>query len=107
MGSTAIQKAKKLQYAINHTYHSRILINTSQWYSEDRNCPMNMYTVKQVVFDESGKKSKIELFKTYSALWLLFFLRDYWYELSGIEIPTDNDDWEEEKQKYYEKSKET
>lgn len=87
---------KKLQTAINQTSPVKITINTGQWYSPEKNRTVNQYTVKQVIIDENGKKN-IELFKTYSQLQIILFLRDYWYKLNNWEIPTDNITWEEVK----------
>lgn len=91
------QTAKKIQNAINNKMTgAKLIINTQQWYSEDKNRPVTCYIVKQSTTEE-GKKSyrqNIELFKTYSTIQLVLFLRDYWYELNGWEIPTDNEVWE-------------
>lgn len=102
MPSNYISTAKKLQTAINNKFGLRILINTSQWYSEDQQRPVNMYTVKQVLNNEKGKRNAVELFKTYSTVQLTLFFRDLWYELNDWEIPKDNEMWEEIKAKYEE-----
>lgn len=100
MANKYVVTANKLQKAINNTFDARILISTSQWYSEDRHAPITVYSVKQAITKDNGKQMNIELFKCYSALQLTLFLRDYWYELNGWEVPTDNQVWEEVKQKY-------
>ena len=48
---------------------------------------------KQVFDEKTGKNTKVELFSTYSLLQMVFFMRDYWYMLNGIELPTDNEKW--------------
>lgn len=99
------QLAKKLQQAINNSSAgAKLLINTSQWYSDDKKRPVTCYIVKQNMKDEKGKNHGIELFKTYSHVQLVLWLRDYWYELNGWEVPHDNEVWEEVKDKYYEAS---
>lgn len=93
--------AKKLQNAINQRSGAKILINTQQWYSEDKGRAVTVYTVRQSTSnkDESHRQT-IELFRTYSHVQLVLWLRDYWYELNGWEIPADNKEWEEVKKSY-------
>ena len=100
MANKYLNTAKRLQKAINDTFGLRVLINTTQWYSEDKKCAISVYTVKQVVINENKKKTNIELFKTYSTVQLTLFLRDYWYELNGWDVPTDNPIWEGMKKDY-------
>lgn len=85
--------SKKLQTAINRQSGGKITIHTSQWYSEDKKRVVTCYTVRQT-FAEDKYRKNIELFKTYSLVQLTLFLRDYWYELNGWEVPTDNEIWE-------------
>lgn len=94
---------RKLQRAINKNTDCPLLINIGQWYSEDKGCPITVYTVKQACKPENGKKrNNIVIFKTYSQLQLLLFFRDYWYKLNGWEVPTDNEKWETIKVNYVE-----
>lgn len=94
----------KLQAAINTKYHERILINRSQWYSENHDKPVTTYIVKKAVWDDDKKKTiNIELFKSTSQLQIVLFLRDYWYELNGWEVPTDNEVWNAAKENYNKK----
>lgn len=87
--------AKKLQTAINNKQPEiKILINTSQWYSEKRKRTITTYTVKQA---QGKEKKTIQLFKTYSQIQLVLWLRDYWYTLNNWEVPHDNPEWEEVK----------
>ena len=48
---------------------------------------------KQVFDEKTGENTKVELFSNYSLLQMVFFMRDYWYLLNGIELPTDNETW--------------
>ena len=59
-----------------------------------------MYLVKQAVFDdETGKHKNVELFKSTSQIQIVLFLRDFWFEINGWEIPTDNEQWNAIKEK--------
>lgn len=93
------QLAKKLQSAINQRTEARLLINTQQWYSEDKGRTVTSYVIRQ---ETGGSKSHstVEMFHTYSQVQLMLWLRDYWYELNGWEVPTDNTTWEEVKEQY-------
>ena len=97
------QLAKKLQNAINQRSGVKLLINTQQWYSSDKGRTVTCYVIKQSMEEASAGKKKrkksIELFKTYSQVQMVLWLRDYWYTINGWEVPTDNETWEEVKQK--------
>lgn len=101
--------AKKLQAACRKRFGVRLLINTRQWFSEDKDRAITQYTLCQTVYHwEDGEKrnkhpkheTNTELFKTYSQVQLVLFLRDYWYELNGWEVPHDNETWEAIKAEY-------
>ena len=96
----------KLQTAINQKGY-KILYSTSQFFSLTQNRPVTVYQVRQALVDEEqGKTKSIELFKSTSQLQILLFLRDMWYEINGWEVPTDNEEWNEAKEKYYAKQAE-
>ena len=91
---------KKLQTAIN-SKGKKILINKSQFYSKSKNKAMTMYIVKEAIWDEdSARFTNVELFSAISPVQIVLFLRDYWYKMNDIPIPTDNEMWEEIKQNY-------
>lgn len=96
----------KLQNAINSKGY-KLLYNKIQFYSEQQNRPVTQYTIKQVVDADdlatNKKHNYIELFKTCSQIQVVLFLRDFWYEINGWEVPTDNEVWNEAKRKYQEK----
>lgn len=94
--------ARKLQSAINKLTGDKILFNSRQWYKEEQQRAVTQYIVLRVR-EESGKKVTEELFKTYSQIQLVLFMRDYWYTLNGWEVPTDNLEWEEVKAEYVKK----
>ena len=98
---------RNLQSAINQKYDYRILCNRSQFYSNDQDRPITFYIVKKSVFDEEkGKNVNIELFSSTSQIQIVLFLRDLWYQLEGLEIPTDNEEWNRAKELYFNKVKE-
>ena len=91
---------KKLQAAINKRFGARLLVNSNQWYSDKADKAITTWSVKKAVFDESKNKNvNVELFKSTSQIQIVLFLRDLWYELNGWEVPTDNEMWNEVKQK--------
>lgn len=84
---------KKLQHALNDK-GLKILYSTAQFYSEDQQRPVTCYIIKQAIWDEEKRRNvNIELFKSYSQIQIVLFLRDMWYEVNGWEVPTDNDTW--------------
>lgn len=96
------QLAKKLQSVINQRAGAKLLINTQQWYSEDKGRAVTSYVIKQSIIEPGEKpyRRTVEVFRTYSQVQMVLWLRDYWYELNGWEIPTDNETWEEVKRQY-------
>lgn len=80
-----------------------ILISTSQFYSIDKHKVITRYHVKkQVQSEESKNKStQVELFSSCSQIQITLFLRDYYYEVKGYEIPTDNEVWNQIKAEYF------
>jgi len=93
----------KLQTAINMMGY-KILYSTSQFYSVQQDRPVTIYAIKQAVWDEEKQKVRsVEMFKSTSQLQIVLFLRDFWYEINGWEVPTDNEMWNEAKEKYYDK----
>lgn len=90
----------KLQRAIN-AKGEKILVNKNQFYSEKQDRPITIYTVKKAVYDQNkGKSINVELFSSTSEIQIVLFLRDYWYQLNGIEIPADNEEWNKAKESY-------
>jgi len=92
---------KKLQRAINENFGAKILVNKTQYYSKDADRVLELLVIKKAVWDEEKQRFKnIELFSSASDVQIVLWLRDYWYELNGWEVPTDNDDWNKAKQAY-------
>lgn len=95
--------AKRLQSAINQRTGdgAKLLINTQQWYSKDKGRTITSYVIKQSVTNgDKAYRHNIEMFHTYSQVQMVLWLRDYWYELNGWEVPHDNDTWEKLKRDY-------
>lgn len=90
---------KKLRSAIN-LKGERLLYNTSEFYSEEQNRTVTIYTIKKQVWNPKLQKNKnIELFHSTSQIQIVLFLRDYWYTLNGMELPTDNEKWNKIREK--------
>ena len=105
MAGSYLHTAKRLQTACRKLFGVKLLINSRQWYSDDKDMAMTMYVIQQVIVDDVGNRKNIELFKTYSQVQLVLFMRDYWYQLNGWEVPTDNERWEAIKKKYEQEQK--
>ena len=92
---------QKLQRALEFE-GELILIATSQFYSMDKHKFVTRYHVKkQVPGEEKNRSTQIELFSSCSQIQITLFLRDYYYEVKGWEIPTDNEIWNQAKAEYF------
>lgn len=93
---------KKLQQAL--IMEGRyILITTSQFYSNEKNTTVTRYHIKeQIQSGEAFKSSQVELFSSCSQIQITLFLRDYYYEVKGWDVPQDNPYWLAAKAKYFE-----
>lgn len=92
---------KKLQKAINEKYDTKLLINKTQYYSKDADRPLELIVIKKAIWDEDKQKFKnVELFSSASDIQIVLWLRDYWYELNGWQVPTDNEEWNNAKTAY-------
>jgi len=93
---------KKLQQALQME-GELILISTSQFFSLEKQTTVTRYHVKkQVQSGEKYKSSQVELFSSCSQIQITLFLRDYYYEIKGYEVPQDNPYWLAAKKKYFE-----
>lgn len=89
----------KLQRAIN-SRGFKILINKSQFYSEDQDRPVTIYYVKQAIYDENRKRNNnVELFHSTSEIQIVLFMRDFWFTINDWELPTDNETWNKIREK--------
>ena len=103
MAAGQTRTIKKLQQALL-IEGELILITIDQFYSNEKCTTVNRYHVKkQIPSDEDRyKSSKVELFSSCSQIQIALFLRDYYYEIKGYEVPHDNPIWEAAKKKYFE-----
>lgn len=92
---------KKLQKAINEKFDAHILINKTQFFNEKSEKPLELLIIKKAIWDPDKQKYKnIEVFHSPSDIQIVLWLRDYWYELNGWPIPTDNEEWNKAKEEY-------
>lgn len=84
-----------------------VLITTSQFYSLDKHKVVTRYHIKKQVPDpdNDNRSTVTELFNSCSQIQITLFLRDYYYQIKGWEVPHDNPIWEECKAKYFEEHK--
>ena len=62
--------------------------------------PHNIYTIQQAKWlPEKGKYGKVAIYKSTSTVRIVLFLRDTWYRENGEELPTDNQMWNEIREK--------
>lgn len=88
-----------LQKALNLN-GQKILLEKTQFYSEEENRTINIYHVKKSVFNkEKNKNVKIQIFETASEIQVLLCLRDLWFNLNKMELPKDNNEWNKIRQK--------
>ena len=94
--------ATKILRAINTTFpEERILYNQNQFYSDCDKRAITIHSIKKTIVDvDSGKKTTVELFSSASQLLIVLFLRDYWFQLNGWEVPKDNPVWEQKISEY-------
>lgn len=93
---------KKLQQALQ-CEGEYISIGTSQFYSMNKHTFVTRYHIKKQIPDDENrnKSSMVELFSSCSQIQVALFLRDYYYETMGYEVPHDNPIWEEAKAQYF------
>lgn len=89
---------KRLQQALNKQ-GLRIMYDTHQFYSKSQDRPITMYTISQSV-DDGRSTSNVKLFTSASQVHVLFFLRDYWFYVNKLPIPTEDVEWNKAKKRY-------
>lgn len=95
---------KKLRTAINRK-GEKLLYNTSEFYSDEQERTVTIYSIKKSVWDNKLRKARhIELFHSTSQIQIVLFLRDYWYQLNNIPLPEDNEMWNKIREKIKENS---
>lgn len=94
---------KKLRNAINAKGY-KLLYSTYEFFSDEKKGPVTIYCIKEAVYNEQkGRNDNIELFKSGSQIQIVLFLRDFWYKINGIPLPTDNEKWNSIRKKIAEK----
>ena len=94
----AVVTAKRLIKALN-TKGYKISLATRQFLGREGQFH-NYYTVNEHLWDDEKKRFVTrEVYSTTSTLRLLMFLRDKWYIENGLELPTDQDIWNAEREK--------
>lgn len=89
----------KLQRAIN-TKGGRVLVNNRQYFSLEAQRARNHYSVIQEIWNEDrGKYMPVEIYHGSSLIQVVLFLRDFWYKMNDMELPTDNQMWNELREK--------
>ena len=85
---------KKLRTAINNKAQDKLLYNTTEIWSEQEKRNITIYTIKRTTKNtDTGRNKHTELFHSTSQIQIVLFLRDYWYKLNNIPLPTDNEKW--------------
>jgi hypothetical protein len=84
---------RRLKIAINNKVTDKLVYNTSEFYSEEQDRTITVYTIKKAIRGKARKKKYIELFHSTSQIQIVLFLRDYWYQLNNIPLPTNNETW--------------
>lgn len=103
MASRYQTMAKRLQAACNNNFDSRILISREQFYSMQQERPVTFFVItKAIPTGDNNRPRYIELFSSASEISIVKYMRDYWFDLNGWEIPKDKH-WEKEKERYYSK----
>jgi len=56
--------------------------------------PHNLYVLSKAEWDSAkGRYNTVDIYKTTSTVRMVLFLRDMWYVENGQELPTDNEMW--------------
>lgn len=98
-----LRTAETIVDALNLTYHTHIVISKSKFFGAEGR-PIIMYIVKDCYKEKSGHFQDDELFRSTSAIYICFFMRDLLYSMQGKEIPPDSDEgvgigWQEQKKR--------
>lgn len=77
----------KLQFALNQR-GLRVLINRSQFYSEEQKRPITIYKISQSVYnEETNRTNHKEIFSSPSQIQIVLFLRNMWNLVNDKPIP--------------------
>ena len=88
MPNSNLTMIRKLMTAIQMK-GGKLLLDRVQFYSEQKQHPITLYKVNEV------RDKKRTLFETASQIQVVMFLRDYWFIVEGKELPTEQKQWTE------------
>lgn len=82
----------RLIQALNTKGHD-LLYNRKQFMGVE-GMPHNLYVLSKGVWNsEKSRYDTVDIYKTTSTVRMVLFLRDMWYIENGLELPTDNEMW--------------
>ena len=88
----------KLIKALN--MHGYMLMYNKKQFMGIEGSPHNLYTITQAKWlPEKNKYGSTEIYKSTSTVRVVLFLRDMWFLEQGLELPTDNEMWNEIREK--------
>lgn len=88
----------KLVKALN-THGYMLMYNKKQFMGVE-GIPHNLYSVTQAKWiPEKNKYGQVEVYKSTSTVRVVLFLRDLWYLEQGQDLPTDNEMWNQIREK--------
>lgn len=88
-------KSKILLKAIGVKHHHLLTLSTKQFMGSEKK-PHDFYVLSEAVLnEETGKFYNREIYSTTSMVRIVLYLRDIWYSLEGLELPTDQEKWNE------------
>lgn len=86
------KSVQKLIQALNMRGHD-LLFSRKQFMGKEGK-PHNLYVLSKGAWNsDKGKYDTIDIYKTTSLIRMVLFLRDMWYTEKGLELPTDNEMW--------------
>ena len=95
MGVNLIKTSKKLMQAISLKTDRQLCFSTKQIMGrEDR--IITLYIISESVYNPDIEKyQNVEIYSSSSMVRIVMFLRDGWYICNNMELPTDQEIWNE------------
>jgi len=98
MAVNLLKTSKKLMQALNAN-GCKLTFNVKEFMGVEGK-PVKYYSVCAAEWNENRHKyDSRELYSTTSLLRIVFYLRDMWYSLNGWDLPTDQKQWNELREK--------
>lgn len=80
------EQIRKLQMAINQSDEAfKVLCNTQQFYSVEKHRPINIYNIRMCSATDK-RREYVDIFRTSTQLFVVFFLRNLYWLINGVEI---------------------